>query len=81
MDDFFGELRAYLVEQVSVRTPGVKYYWVMNAEWLQDCRQLTTVKGHPLWSPATNVLDPDCLFGMRVVVTEEGGVPHLEIWE
>ncbi len=53
--------------------------WVMNPEWHTECHELASdLDGGHLWLPHR----PDeRLFGLPVMVSEDGGVPHLVLMD
>ena len=76
--DFASELRDYLYR---TQANGVRLLenprWVMNLEWLNDCRKADTAGGASWWVHV-GLGKPEYLLGIPIEVREDGGVPHLE---
>ena len=52
--------------------------WVMNSDWLMECRRLDGA-GHGLWTHlGQNWTEPETLLGIPIEIRDDGGVPHLE---
>lgn len=79
-DTLSGDLYAYLVEAIYVHEPEARQgaHWVMNPEWLSECRQMTDGEGFPVWHPSMSLAGPDVLLGFPIEVRKDGGAPHLE---
>lgn len=77
---FYEELRDYLLKALDCVSGerGRGQCWVMNPEWLNEVRRVSDSGGRPLWQPSIPLGSLDALFGMPVVVKDDGGAPHLE---
>ena len=54
-------------------------HWVMNTEWLLECRKVTDSSGYPVFIPSFSLNGPQLILGFPVEVRKDGGVPHLEL--
>ena len=50
--------------------------WVMNLEWLGECRKMPDVAGNPFYRPQPGI--PEFLLGIPIEIRADGGAPHLE---
>ena len=67
------DLYAYLVDEFySVPRPRrQRSCWVMNHEWLNECRKID------YWTPNAPLAKPVTMLGLPIHVTDDGGFPHL----
>jgi hypothetical protein len=67
------DLREYLINEFSSapRPRRERSCWVMNIEWLNECRK---IESH-LYDGSIG--HPEIMLGLPVYVTEDGGFPHL----
>jgi HK97 family phage major capsid protein len=74
------DLFKYLLETMYNMPPRERQaaHWVMNPEWWNECRKLADATGFPVVLPPMRPGDPACMLGKLVVITDDGGVPHLE---
>jgi|HubBroStandDraft_2_1064218.scaffolds.fasta_scaffold05850_8 HK97 family phage major capsid protein len=79
-DTLGADLFEHLIFWVHEAPKAKRLQWVMNGEWLNECRRMTDGSGHPrnLMEPAFRLDGPDYLLGVPVDVRDDGGVPHLE---
>jgi hypothetical protein len=67
------DLHANLVGQLHAVPPATRARsrWVMNLEWLNECRRLS-------WEASpVQLTEPETMLGLPVQVREDGGFPHL----
>ena len=84
-DELSAMLLETLLAQVEARggLPGFvpSYRWFMSPEWLLEVRKLKAKDGRPLWEPhyrrPGQRAHEDYLFGYRITVGEEFGIPDL----
>jgi predicted phage gp36 major capsid-like protein len=76
MSDLSGDLREHIY-QTHANGPRHDARWVMNLEWLNECRRIDTAGGASFWVHAMTGRT-EYLLGIPVEIREDGGVPHLE---
>ncbi len=78
-DSLTDDLRRYIYTMEAAEPRGVKLRWVMNTEWLNECRKLDDSRG-AMWVRLSSAPlgTPEYLLGIPIEVRDDGGVPHLE---
>ncbi len=77
-DSITGELREYLYRTWADTPPKERGRWVMNAEWLSECRKLHDPGGFPLALPSLSPTGLNWLIGIPVEIRDDAGAPRLE---
>lgn len=65
-DTLSDALREHLYRTFGDTPAAERGHWVMNPEWLTECRRL--------WSPSAGT----ALLGLPIEISDDGGAPHIE---
>jgi HK97 family phage major capsid protein len=79
--DFEEELYHFLIEMAYTHADDrtrASSHWEMNLDWYQDITSMRNARGTVMWEQPVDPENPGILFGMRIVITEDGSIPHLE---
>jgi hypothetical protein len=73
--ELIDDLHRHIYEAVRSRAGSGAMCWVMNQEWVNECRKLEPEAGPAFWH-----FDRvgEYMLGIPIKVREDGGLPHIE---
>ena len=74
--ELMADLRRHIYETACSHPAGQRARWVMNQEWVNECRKLELEAGRAFWNFDRR---GEYMLGIPIDVRDDGGLPHLEI--